>query len=340
MVAQKAKRGFNSYMDSTDESLRKMHEVLIDSAMADTISLATELNTHLLSEIAPLEKLEEYIKYLNEKWQADGYQYEHIALSGSLYLCDEGTSREEVSNDMPEESMRVDRLNKVEVITTGFKAISSEEIIGSQKYSVQRIYLKGFVEPNNFIVFDDIDQDETNDDYHDCLIPLDGHSYVEYNKMTHNKAKAWLELYSPSLKTELDLLSTFEDTAERIMCLKHFGNIPYEPTVDDYDVQMEVIKAYIEYLSDFDFQLPYLFEITGRIEPIGAKVDNVFVRSDGPEAFMMTDFIVKRDDEKGAFILSLRGDLIPRRRSSSNPIVLPIQSIRSAVSVRKTLFGD
>ncbi len=309
-----------------------IEKVVTDPVFTQTFDEIHTYNQLLADMPIDTEEAKILMTKINQDWHTNGFAGKELTLSGVAYV---GVAPKEIDSTTTLYDENKTTFIHQPIRSQRFCLLSRPIIDDDGVHIDQRIMLHAYT----------LIDGEGGIEQEDCTVLIEPETIFEYDGMTPSRASAWLEVYYPELKQEIDMTAVNNDTdAATIMGLK---NIPIPLDNLSKTNTKELVKnldAYLNHALNFDIEIPYVTELLGQVrifnpfmESVKGKYRNTTIMSQEASLVIITRIHFKPNQTKDELDLWLYGRLIIPSTNSSMIIQIPKDTILSLHSGREML---
>ena len=317
-------------MDEFERTIAELEAIITDPELDKLLSDIRDFNTMLAD--MPASDVDSYLLVddLNKQWIDKGFMNKRMYVTGPVYVGGNYGDVENVSG--------IDTRELTDHVFTsrGFTLLNVMSEDSEDFHIYQQLVMKGRIALDGEAYQEGVGNDE-------CAVILDTSTFIECRERTPAKVAAWLEIYYPELKQEIDAcLVGADDEAGALRLLAQASLSMDGVTKRERKEQKLYLESYIREELQFETHIPYIVEFLGECKEFDKQTRTFIpmtITSRRKCFASVGDLGVRRKKGTNEYEVWIGATLIGNDKTGYKILRMPASTIYSIESIRSTLSG-
>jgi len=315
-------------MDEFERTIAELEAIMTDPELDKLLSDARDLNIMLAD--MPVSDVDSYLLVddLNKQWIDKGFMNKRMHVTGSVRVGGNYGDVEHVSEIDTRE------LTDHAFTSRGFTLLNVMHEDADSFRINQQLVMKGRIALEGGEYQNGVGNDE-------CAIILDPTTLIECRERTPAKVAAWLEIYYPEIKQQVDAcLVGAEDEAGALTLLAQTSLSMDGVTKRERKEQKLYLESYIREELQFETHVPYIVEFLGECKEFDRQTRTFIpmtIMSRHKCFASVGDVGVRRKKGTNEYEVWIGVTLIGNDKTGYKILRMPASTVYSMESIRSTL---
>ena len=313
-------------MNEFERTISELESLFVDPVLGKLISNAKEVNEIVSAQPITDTESKSLVEDLNAQWRDGDFYNKKMYVTGEVFI---GGHFRDVDYIDDESEGRSNELVGHAFQGHGFSMRSSITATPDGMMVSQQLLLRGRTEVKSKTGIGGVDNEE-------CGIVLAGDTMIECREKTPAKVAAWMDVYQPEVKADIDYsIMESDNEAVATLALQELSVALQGHGKKELKQQKEYIEAYLNSVQKYEQHVPYAVELIGECQILGEGgfKDDV-ITSEKTSFVLLSELYLKENDDTGEFTPWARGSLIGINKQKIDAIRMPLQTIMTIESTR------
>jgi len=313
-------------MNEFERTISELESLYVDPVLGELISESKDVNE--LVSAQPITDIESQalVIDLNARWRDAGFYNKKMFVTGTTMV---GGNIHDVDHVFENGiNTGTDFVNKA-FQARGFTMRNTITETNQGIAVRQQLLLRGRMEIKSKSGVDGIENEE-------CGIVLDANTMIECREKTPAKVAAWMEVYHPEAKAEIDYsVVEAKNESQATMALRELTLPMQGYGKKELKQQKSYIETYLNAVNRYDLHVPYVVELLGDCQIFGdGGFKDQVITSEHKTLVLLSDLFLRPDEVTRTFKVCVSGSLIGNNKSKIDVMNMPLETIMSIESMR------
>jgi len=313
-------------MNEFERTFSEIESLFADPILGKIISDAKEVNEIVSAQPITHAESVQLVEDLNAQWRAGDFYNKKMYVTGEVFI---GGNFHNVDYIEQDGEGSKNEHTPLRFQGHGFSMRNTSVMTPDGMTVTQQLLLRGRTEVKSKGDVEGVSNEE-------CGIVLASDTIIECREKTPAKVAAWLDVYNPDVKAEIDYsIMEADNEASATLALRELVISIEGHGKKDVKQQKTYIEAYLNAVNKYEQHVPYAVELLGECQILGdGGFHNRIITSENTTFVLLSELFLEENTETQQLKPWVRGSLIGTDKQKIEAIRMPLETIMAIESTR------